>query len=175
MLGAGCPRVTHPFAARAPSRRTGLARLACVKHAASVRPEPESNSPNKNNPSQRQVEFESEQSDLTKRHQKTGITKTGPHPHTGSAKHDPKKTTTKTKTTKHTIEFSNNNTRLTPASRQPCQLTRTSLRRQLPLPSQFLGPARLADRLPYTRSISAPSRARFSTNSGYPRSMWKTS
>src|SRR6476619_1746207 len=25
-------------------------RLACVKHAASVRPEPESNSPNKNNP-----------------------------------------------------------------------------------------------------------------------------
>ena len=45
MLGAGCPRVTHPFAARAPSRRTGLARLACVKHAASVRPEPGSNSP----------------------------------------------------------------------------------------------------------------------------------
>jgi hypothetical protein len=33
-------------------------RLACVKHAASVRPEPESNSPNKNNPpANRQVEF----------------------------------------------------------------------------------------------------------------------
>ena len=45
MLGAGCPRVTHPFAARASSRRRSLARLACVKHAASVRPEPGSNSP----------------------------------------------------------------------------------------------------------------------------------
>ena len=40
-------------------------RLACVKHAASVRPEPESNSPNKNNPHQSTGEFESEKSDLT--------------------------------------------------------------------------------------------------------------
>ena len=44
MRGAGSPRVTHPFAARIPPK--GLsARLACVKHAASVHPEPGSNSP----------------------------------------------------------------------------------------------------------------------------------
>jgi hypothetical protein len=43
-VGAGYSRVTHPFAARVPPK--GLtARLACVKHAASVRPEPGSNSP----------------------------------------------------------------------------------------------------------------------------------
>ena len=40
-------RVTHPFAARAPSEEGLSARLACVKHAASVRPEPGSNSPKK--------------------------------------------------------------------------------------------------------------------------------
>src|SRR6202007_2140307 len=41
------PRVTHPFATRAPKKGLSV-RLACVKHAASVRPEPGSNSPNKN-------------------------------------------------------------------------------------------------------------------------------
>ncbi|MFZ3292562.1 hypothetical protein, partial [Mycobacterium sp.] len=48
-------------------------------HAASVRPEPESNSPNKNDSHpQAQAEFESEQSDLTKRHQKLAAKKTTP-------------------------------------------------------------------------------------------------
>src|ERR1700738_2463776 len=42
-------------------------------------------------------EFESEQSDLTKRHQKTGITKKQDHTHTREAQMQPKKTTTKTK------------------------------------------------------------------------------
>ena len=42
-------------------------------------------------------ESESEKSDLTKRHQKTGITKTNHTLHTGSIRHG-KKTTTKTKT-----------------------------------------------------------------------------
>jgi hypothetical protein len=42
---AGCPRVTHPSAAPHPSR--GRARLACIRHAASVDPEPGSNSPPK--------------------------------------------------------------------------------------------------------------------------------
>ena len=43
------PRVTHPFATRAPPPNGGglSVRLACVKHAASVRPEPGSNSPKK--------------------------------------------------------------------------------------------------------------------------------
>ena len=38
--GADYPRVTHPSAAIP----EGIARLACLKHAASVRPEPGSNS-----------------------------------------------------------------------------------------------------------------------------------
>src|ERR1700749_1788583 len=55
-------------------------RLACVKHAASVRPEPGSNSPNKN-PGTKSGRIQSEQSDLTKRHQKLA-SKNNP-PHTG--------------------------------------------------------------------------------------------
>ena len=45
MLGAGCPRVTHPFATQYNPEGLYLVRLACVKHAASVHPEPGSNSP----------------------------------------------------------------------------------------------------------------------------------
>src|SRR6476619_7647709 len=44
-------------------------RLACVKHAASVRPEPESNSPNKNNPSKDRWNSNQKNLNLTKRHQ----------------------------------------------------------------------------------------------------------
>ena len=43
--GAGCPRVTHPFAAVCTSEEALTARLACVRRAASVHPEPGSNSP----------------------------------------------------------------------------------------------------------------------------------
>ena len=53
--GAGCPRVTHPFATkyrhvfcRSFKRRLYPVRLACVRHAASVHPEPGSNSHVKN-------------------------------------------------------------------------------------------------------------------------------
>ena len=44
---AGHPRVTHPSATRSPSscEEKKLVRLACVRHAASVYPEPGSNSP----------------------------------------------------------------------------------------------------------------------------------
>ena len=77
-------------------------RLACVKHAASVRPEPESNSPNKNPQATAQAEFESEKSetkqDTKNWHQKTSTPK--------REKEADKKQ--QTKTTKHTIEFSNN-------------------------------------------------------------------
>ena len=78
-------------------------RLACVKHAASVRPEPGSNSPNKN-PRPNEAEFESEQSDLTTRHQKLASKTTTPL--NGKKRHGKKQQ--QTKTTKHTIEFSNN-------------------------------------------------------------------
>ena len=42
--GAGSPRVTQPFATRF-RPRAGAVRLACVRRAASVHPEPGSNSP----------------------------------------------------------------------------------------------------------------------------------
>ena len=46
MKEAGCSRVTHPSATRFESYyyNSSLVRLACLKHTASVRPEPESNS-----------------------------------------------------------------------------------------------------------------------------------
>src|SRR3712207_1774225 len=45
LRGAGCPRVTHPFATVL-TPKGFLVRLACLKHTVSVRPEPRSNSPN---------------------------------------------------------------------------------------------------------------------------------
>ena len=45
MKGAGCPRVTQPFATVHTTEAVFLVRLACVKRAASVHPEPGSNSP----------------------------------------------------------------------------------------------------------------------------------
>ena len=47
MPRAGYSRVTHPFAAVPWTEVQVLARLACVKRAASVRPEPGSNSPSR--------------------------------------------------------------------------------------------------------------------------------
>ena len=43
--GAGCPRVTQPFATASPTGVGPAVRLACVRRAASVHPEPGSNSP----------------------------------------------------------------------------------------------------------------------------------
>ena len=43
--GAGCPRVTQPFATVCQPEGWFLVRLACVRRAASVHPEPGSNSP----------------------------------------------------------------------------------------------------------------------------------
>ena len=80
-LSRSAGQITHVLLTRSPLEypRKGLSvRLACVKHAASVRPEPESNSPNKNLAPTGKAEFESEQSDLTKRHQKLASKKTTP-------------------------------------------------------------------------------------------------
>ena len=41
---AGCSRVTHPSATKLRSKLLNSVRLACVRRAASVRPEPGSNS-----------------------------------------------------------------------------------------------------------------------------------
>ena len=49
MYGAGRARITHPFATLTTKQSLmDPVRLACVKHAASVHPEPESNPPQKN-------------------------------------------------------------------------------------------------------------------------------
>ena len=45
MRGAGCPRVTQPFATLYTPEGVLTVRLACVRRAASVHPEPGSNSP----------------------------------------------------------------------------------------------------------------------------------
>jgi hypothetical protein len=118
-------------------------RLACVKHAASVRPEPESNSPNKNNPCKTQVNSNQNKPDLTKRHQKLASKKqqtttcdqrkTGSPPTQMAQKQQ-------TKTTKHTIEFSNNRLLCTsvPVSGQPCQLNLSAAVKSSPGSSRSL-------------------------------------
>ena len=52
--GAGSPRVTQPFATRF-RPKAGAVRLACVRRAASVHPEPGSNSPSNMEPAMRPV------------------------------------------------------------------------------------------------------------------------
>ncbi len=75
-LSQSAGQITHVLLTRSPLEhpRKGLSvRLACVKHAASVRPEPESNSPNKNpNKGQNSNQKQSDQSNQTP---KTGIKK----------------------------------------------------------------------------------------------------
>src|SRR5438067_2760279 len=64
-LSRSAGQITHVLLTRSPLeslRRALSVRLACVKHAASVRPEPESNSPNKT-PGTNPAEFESEKFD----------------------------------------------------------------------------------------------------------------
>src|SRR6516164_2851022 len=83
-LSQSAGQITHVLLTRSPLEhpRRGLSvRLACVKHAASVRPEPGSNSPNKNPPPQQagqnSNQRKSDQSKTPKNwHQQK------PHPHT---------------------------------------------------------------------------------------------
>ncbi len=99
-LSRSAGQITHVLLTRSPLEypAKGLSvRLACVKHAASVRPEPGSNSPNKNpHTKQRRQNSNQRKSDHSKKTPKTGIKKTTP-PHTGSNRRHGKKTTTKTK------------------------------------------------------------------------------
>lgn len=82
-LSQSAGQITHVLLTRSPLEypRKGLSvRLACVKHAASVRPEPESNSPNKNNPTHKKARWNSNQNKPdTIKTPKTGIKKTA-HP-----------------------------------------------------------------------------------------------
>ncbi|WP_207105636.1 hypothetical protein, partial [Mycolicibacterium sp. P1-18] len=76
-------------------------------HAASVRPEPESNSPNKNNPTKvrcianQRNPISNNQSKLAKKTKPSKAAGRREVPHQDGLKQQ-------TKTTKHTIEFSNN-------------------------------------------------------------------
>src|ERR1700760_891422 len=96
-LSRSAGQIAHVLLTRSPLEylRRGLSvRLACVKHAASVRPEPGSNSPNKNSPTtNRPGRIQSEQSDLTTKTPKTGIKKQ-PHPQHGKPRMQPKTKTT---------------------------------------------------------------------------------
>ncbi len=69
-LSRSAGQITHVLLTRSPLEypRKGLSvRLACVKHAASVRPEPGSNSPNKNPPPTGRANFQSEKPDHSKK------------------------------------------------------------------------------------------------------------
>src|SRR6516165_4903734 len=98
-LSRSAGQITHVLLTRSPLEhpRRGLSvRLACVKHAASVRPEPGSNSPNKNPPPQQAGQPINQRKPDKKTPQKLASQKNN-HTHTrGRARHG-QKTTTKTK------------------------------------------------------------------------------
>ena len=128
-LSQSAGQITHVLLTRSPLeslRRALSVRLACVKHAASVRPEPGSNSPNKNNPTYKQAgririrKIRSQTTDTTNWHPKNVA------PPNGKIRDTTKKQ--QTKTTKHTIEFSNNTParpRNQPSAIKPLQVVRT--------------------------------------------------
>jgi hypothetical protein len=131
--------------------RKGLSvRLACVKHAASVRPEPESNSPNKNAPNPKaQAEFESEKPDHSKKTPKTGINqKTKPHPNTGSQ--NAAKNNNKTKPPNTLLS-----SQTTPVFGQPCYCTPSQKRRQTALSAALQQACAVLNGLLYPLDFSA--------------------
>ena len=77
MYGAGRSRITHPFATLT-TRQSPMdpVRLACVKHAASVHPEPESNPPQKNAKRHRQMTLKKKSTSTSLR--KDALKKTSP-------------------------------------------------------------------------------------------------
>src|SRR5579875_3244405 len=147
-LSQSAGQITHVLLTRSPLEhpRKGLSvRLACVKHAASVRPEPGSNSPNKN-------------------HLKNNLTKQTkqPHPHPGKRRHGQKQQQTKPPNTLLSSQT-------TPLAGNPATILRSlyavnSGRLQTMRICTDAGLSNL-DRYS-TRSISAPRLTKFSTNNG---------
>ena len=65
MYGAGRSRITHPFATLTTKQSLmDPVRLACVKHAASVHPEPESNPPQKTFAESQHVTLKNKETDI---------------------------------------------------------------------------------------------------------------
>src|SRR5262245_55553183 len=134
-LSQSAGQITHVLLTRSPLEhpRKGLSvRLACVKHAASVRPEPGSNSPNKNPPPKgRAIPI---RDNLTKA-TRNNIWSKKPHPNTGHqsmAKNNNKQKPPNTLLSSQTTH---------PLGRQPCHCTPCGQRRQTPSASpNGLGP-----------------------------------
>ena len=110
-LSRSAGQITHVLLTRSPLEypRKGLSvRLACVKHAASVRPEPGSNSPNKNPPPTGRAAIRIRTIQSSKKTPNKLASKKQHHTPTNGKNRRHDKNNNKNKTTKHTIEFSNN-------------------------------------------------------------------
>ena len=132
--------------------RKGLSvRLACVKHAASVRPEPGSNSPNKNQPTPQRRQ-NSNQKNLTtsKKTPKTGIKKTTKNhtPNTGSQ--NAAKNNNKTKPPNTLLS-----SQTTPVFGQPCNCTPSQKHRQTAASADLQRACALLTDLLYPLDLSA--------------------
>src|SRR4051812_26691798 len=120
-------QVAHVLLTRSPLvyPRKGLTvRLACVKHAASVRPEPESNSPNKNSSRKHLIQTTSQNWQKTTTPPKREKEKHGKNKNN---KQKPPNTQLISKTTP-------------PKTEQPCHCTPHGQRRQTPSASVKPGP-----------------------------------
>jgi hypothetical protein len=126
-LSQSAGQITHVLLTRSPLEhpRRGLSvRLACVKHAASVRPEPGSNSPNKNHQPHKGKQPIRENLTTATRN---NIWSKNTAPQHGASRCGKKQQ--QTKTTKHTIEFSNN----TPALQATLPLYSISAETSIPV------------------------------------------
>jgi hypothetical protein len=128
-LSRSAGQITHVLLTRSPLEypRKGLSvRLACVKHAASVRPEPGSNSPNKNPSPKKEANsirtIRTQQKDTKNWHPKK------PHPPHGKYQAW-QKTTTKTKPPNTLLS-----SQTTPVFGQPCYCTPSQKHRQTARP-----------------------------------------
>src|SRR5690349_5761786 len=124
-LSRSAGQITHVLLTRSPLEypRKGLSvRLACVKHAASVRPEPGSNSPNKNPPPTGRKISNQKNLITAKRHQKLASKNHVPTRGVGNVV---TKTTTKTKPPNTLLS-----SQTTPVFGQPCYCTPSQKHRQ---------------------------------------------
>lgn len=98
-LSQSAGQITHVLLTRSPLTRRSV-RLACVKHAASVRPEPGSNSPNKNNPTPQSQANSNQKNPITNNRHQNWHPKNTPHPTNGKIRG-----TTKTTNKNHQTHY----------------------------------------------------------------------
>jgi hypothetical protein len=142
-LSQSAGQITHVLLTRSPLvyPRKGLTvRLACVKHAASVRPEPESNSPNKNSSRKHLIQTTSQNWQKTTTPPKREKEKHGKNKNN---KQKPPNTLLSSQTTH-------------PQNEQPCHCTPHGQRRQTPSASVKPGPWATWNRLRLLARESQP-------------------